>query len=76
MGLNRSPLVNVFSSKILASVAGGARARGERGWERGWERILAHSSAYLQYSKAIGSVAGSIGSVAGSVASRRVVSRE
>ena len=43
MGLNRSPLVNVFSSKILASVAGGARAlraararvRRERGWERG-----------------------------------------
>ena len=29
-------------------------------------RILAHSSAYLQCSKAIGSVAGSIGSVAGS----------
>ena len=53
MGLNRSPLVNVFSSKILASVAGGARAlraaRASGGsvagsvgawlgaWQRGWE---------------------------------------
>ena len=40
MGRNRSLWVNMFSSKILASVAGGARAlrarvRRERGWERG-----------------------------------------
>ena len=65
MGLNRSPLVNVFSSKILASVAGGACAlRAARArqagawlgaWERGWEREFLHTSSEIFI---IGSVTG------------------
>ena len=39
MGLNRSPLVNVFSFKISALVAGGSRAHAARARERGWEHV-------------------------------------
>ena len=45
MGLNRSPLVNVLSTKDFASVAGGARARCAPSQERA---NLHHSRARVQ----------------------------
>ena len=67
MGLNRSPLVNVFSSKILASVAGGApRAARAAGGSVQIFTILVHVSKLFPW---LGAWLGAWerGSVAGSV---------
>ena len=58
MGLNRSPLVNVFSTKVLASVAGGSRARALRARRRERANLL-HSRVGVQNA----CVAGAYGSV-------------